>query len=90
EDGDSLLPSFMRKDINSLFGQIASLTRRVCDHETTHALVKKKGKAKDKYNAKERVEFKKLKKELKETRLSNILLHMQKERVERDLYWTRV
>ncbi|GJS10009.1 hypothetical protein Tco_0366805 [Tanacetum coccineum] len=41
-------------------------------------------------NAEERAECKKLKKELEETRLSNTLLRMQKERVKRDLYWTRV
>ncbi|GKE98742.1 hypothetical protein Tco_0022093, partial [Tanacetum coccineum] len=105
---DSLLPSFMRRDINSLFGQIASLIRRVCGREMAHALVEMKGKAKDKYygkliadlgnevrcsvgerdtvlediikdfgNAKERVECKKLKKELEEERLSNTLLSMQ-------------
>ncbi|GJZ60855.1 putative reverse transcriptase domain-containing protein, partial [Tanacetum coccineum] len=121
EDGDSLLPSFMRRDINSLFGRIASLSRRVCVRETAHALVEKKRKAKDKYygklisdlgnevrssveegatalenlvrkfgNAEERVECKKLKKYLEEAGLSNTLLRMQKERVERDLYWTRV
>ncbi|GKB53194.1 hypothetical protein Tco_0903947, partial [Tanacetum coccineum] len=32
--------------------EIASLSRRVCVHETVHALVKKKGKAKDKYYGK--------------------------------------
>ncbi|GKB70404.1 hypothetical protein Tco_0931816 [Tanacetum coccineum] len=121
EDSDSLLPSFMRRDINSLFGQIASLIRRVCGRETAHALVEMKGKAKDKYygkliadlgnevrcsvgerdtvlediikdfgNAKERVECKKLKKDLEDARSSNTLLSMQKEQVERDLYWTRV
>ncbi|GJW91225.1 putative reverse transcriptase domain-containing protein [Tanacetum coccineum] len=105
EDGDSLLPSFMRRDINSLFGQIASLSRRVCVCEMAHALVKKKGKAKDNYyrkliselgnevrssveervtalenlvrkfgNAEERVECKKLKRELEEAGLSNTLL----------------
>ncbi|GJV77806.1 hypothetical protein Tco_1509390 [Tanacetum coccineum] len=89
--------------------------------ETAHALVKKKGKAKDEYygklildlgnevrssveegmtaieklvknlgNAKEKVECKKLRKELEEARFSNTLLRMQNERVERDLYWTRV
>ncbi|GKD49727.1 hypothetical protein Tco_1278703 [Tanacetum coccineum] len=47
-------------------------------------LVKKLG------NAKEKAECKKLKKELEEARFSNILLRMQNERVERDLYWTRV
>nr|GEX47541.1 putative reverse transcriptase domain-containing protein [Tanacetum cinerariifolium] len=121
EDGDSLLPSFMMKDINSHFGWIASLTRRVSDREMAHALVEKKEKAKDKYygklildlgnevrssmeegattlenlvqkfgNAEERVECKKLKKEVEETRSSNTLLRMQKERVEGDLYWTRI
>ncbi|GKA65271.1 hypothetical protein Tco_0764978 [Tanacetum coccineum] len=52
EDGDRLLPGFMRRDIDSLFGRIASLSRRVCGHEMAHALVKKKGKAKDKYYGK--------------------------------------
>ncbi|GKE44835.1 hypothetical protein Tco_1472119, partial [Tanacetum coccineum] len=41
-------------------------------------------------NAEDKVECKKLKKELEEERLSNTLLHMQNERVEGDLYWTRV
>ncbi|GKB85773.1 hypothetical protein Tco_0958045 [Tanacetum coccineum] len=47
-------------------------------------LVEKLGSAKDK------VECKKLKKELEEARFSNTFLRMQNERVERDLYWTRV
>nr|GEW82160.1 hypothetical protein [Tanacetum cinerariifolium] len=90
-------------------------------HETAHALVKKKGKAKDEYygklildlgnkvrssveqgttamenlvkkfsNAEEKAECKKLEKELEEARSSNTLLRMLNERVERDLYWTRV
>nr|GEV73737.1 hypothetical protein [Tanacetum cinerariifolium] len=42
EDGDSLLPSFMRRDINSLFDRIASLTRQVCGRETAYALVKRR------------------------------------------------
>ncbi|GJW85300.1 hypothetical protein Tco_0158445 [Tanacetum coccineum] len=41
-------------------------------------------------NVEEGAECKKLKKELEETRFSNTLLRMQNERVERDLYWTRV
>ncbi|GJU15898.1 hypothetical protein Tco_1143864 [Tanacetum coccineum] len=41
-------------------------------------------------NVKEKAECKKLKKELEEARLSNTFLRMQNERVERDLYWTRV
>nr|GEX69685.1 putative reverse transcriptase domain-containing protein [Tanacetum cinerariifolium] len=121
EDNDGLLPGLMRRDINSLFGRIASISKRLCGHETAHALVKKKGKAKDEYygklildlgnevrfsveqgttameklveklhNAEEKAECKKLKKELEEARFSNTFLRMQNERVERDLYWTRV
>ncbi|GKB12434.1 hypothetical protein Tco_0846357 [Tanacetum coccineum] len=121
EDGDGLLHGLMRRDINSLFGRMASLSRRLCGRETAHALVKKKGKAKDEYygklildlgnevrssveqgtaameklveklgNAEDKVECKKLKKELEEARFSNTFLRMQNERVERDLYWTRV
>ncbi|GJV04219.1 hypothetical protein Tco_1337788 [Tanacetum coccineum] len=45
-------------------------------------------------NVKEKAECKKLKKELEEARLSNTFsntfLRMQNERVERDLYWTKV
>nr|GFA20192.1 hypothetical protein [Tanacetum cinerariifolium] len=41
-------------------------------------------------NTKDKVECKKLKKELEEARFSNTFLRMQNERVERDLYWTRV
>ncbi|GJS62806.1 hypothetical protein Tco_0677370 [Tanacetum coccineum] len=100
---------------------MASLSRRLCGRETAHALVKKKGKAKDEYygklifdlrndvrssveqgmaamenlvkrfgNAENKVECKKLKKELEEARFSNTFLRMQNERVKRDLYWTRV
>ncbi|GJU28362.1 hypothetical protein Tco_1166983 [Tanacetum coccineum] len=121
EDNDGLLPGLMRRDINSLLGWMTSLSRRRYGRETAHALVEKKGKAKDEYygklildlgnevhssmeegaaamenlvrnlsNAKEKAECKKLKKELKEARFSNTLLRMQNERVERDLYWTRV
>ncbi|GJS69471.1 hypothetical protein Tco_0702312 [Tanacetum coccineum] len=41
-----------RRDIDSLFGRIASLLRRVCGRETAYALVEKKGKEKDKYYGK--------------------------------------
>ncbi|GJW48287.1 putative reverse transcriptase domain-containing protein, partial [Tanacetum coccineum] len=41
-------------------------------------------------NVKEKAKCKKLKKELEEEKLSNTFLRMQNERVERDLYWTRV
>nr|GFB69398.1 hypothetical protein [Tanacetum cinerariifolium] len=112
--------------------EMASISRRLCGREMAHALVKKKGKAKDKFygrlilelgnevrssveqgtaameklveklsntedkmveklgNIKNKVECKKLKKELEEERFSNTFLRMQNERVERDLYWTRV
>ncbi|GKF03838.1 hypothetical protein Tco_0034506, partial [Tanacetum coccineum] len=79
EDIDGLLPGLMRMDINSLFGRMTSLSRRLrssCNGD----LVRKLG------NAEERGEYKKLKKELEDTRSSNTLLSMQKERVERDLY----
>ncbi|GJR21214.1 putative reverse transcriptase domain-containing protein [Tanacetum coccineum] len=49
---DGLLPGLMRRDINSLFGRIASLSRRLCGRDTAHALVEKKGKAKHKYYGK--------------------------------------
>ncbi|GKC44085.1 hypothetical protein Tco_1061807, partial [Tanacetum coccineum] len=52
EDTDGLLPGLMRRDINSLFGRMASLSRRLCGHEMAHALVEKKGKSKDKYYGK--------------------------------------
>ncbi|GJV03247.1 hypothetical protein Tco_1336816 [Tanacetum coccineum] len=120
KDGDDLLPGLMRRDIDSLFGRVISLSRRMCGCETAHALVEKKGKAKDKLygklildlgnevrssveqgttameklveklgNVEEKAECKRLKKELEDAKLSNTLLHMQNERVERDLYWAR-
>ncbi|GJX68350.1 putative reverse transcriptase domain-containing protein [Tanacetum coccineum] len=52
EDGDRLLPGYMRRDIDSLFSRIASLSRRPCGRETVHALVEKKGNAKDEYYGK--------------------------------------
>ncbi|GKD64796.1 hypothetical protein Tco_1306904 [Tanacetum coccineum] len=52
EDSDGLLPGLMRRDINSLFGRMTSLSRRLCCREPTHALVEKKGKAKDEYYGK--------------------------------------
>ncbi|GJV46949.1 hypothetical protein Tco_1437161 [Tanacetum coccineum] len=121
EDNDGLFPGLMRRDINSLFGRMASLSRRLCGREMAHALVEKKGKAKDEYygklildlgnevsssveqgtaameklfeklgNAEDKVEYKKLKKELEEARFSNTFLCIQNEQVERDLYWNRV
>ncbi|GJZ61374.1 hypothetical protein Tco_0617511, partial [Tanacetum coccineum] len=44
---EKLLPGFMRWDIDSLFGRMVNVSRRLCGRETAHALVEKKGKAKD-------------------------------------------
>nr|GEY51479.1 hypothetical protein [Tanacetum cinerariifolium] len=52
EDSDGLLLGLIRRDINSLFGRMDSLSRRLYGRETTHALVEKKGKAKDGYYGK--------------------------------------
>nr|GFB17161.1 hypothetical protein [Tanacetum cinerariifolium] len=49
EDSDGLLLGLMRRDINSLFGQMASLLRRLCCRETAYTLVDKIGKAKDEF-----------------------------------------
>nr|GEV48731.1 hypothetical protein [Tanacetum cinerariifolium] len=47
EDSDGILRGLIRRDINSLFGWMASLLRRLCGREMAHAMVKKKGKSKD-------------------------------------------
>ncbi|GKD54429.1 hypothetical protein Tco_1287816, partial [Tanacetum coccineum] len=52
EDGDSLLPGFMRRDIDSLFARMVNFSRRLCGREMAHALVEKKGNAKDKFYGK--------------------------------------
>ncbi|GKF43329.1 hypothetical protein Tco_0129881, partial [Tanacetum coccineum] len=52
EDIDGQLPGLMRRDINSFFSRMASLLRRLYGRETAHALVEKKGKAKDEYYGK--------------------------------------
>ncbi|GJY72646.1 hypothetical protein Tco_0476349, partial [Tanacetum coccineum] len=52
EDGDRLLPGFMRRDIDSLFGRMVNFSRRLCGHETAHALVENKGEAKDRFYGK--------------------------------------
>nr|GEX50071.1 hypothetical protein [Tanacetum cinerariifolium] len=49
---DGLLPGLIRRDINFLFGRMASLSRCLCGREMAHALVEKKGKAKDEYYGK--------------------------------------
>ncbi|GKE68918.1 hypothetical protein Tco_1526990 [Tanacetum coccineum] len=78
----------MRRDTDSLFGWIASISRRLCGRETVHALVKKKGKAKDKFYGKLILDLgNEVRSSVEEgaTAMENL-----NERVERDLYWTRV
>ncbi|GJX54435.1 hypothetical protein Tco_0282804 [Tanacetum coccineum] len=52
EDGDRLLPGFMRWDIDSLFGRMVNFLRRLSGRETAYALVEKKSEAKDKFYGK--------------------------------------
>ncbi|GJS65898.1 putative reverse transcriptase domain-containing protein [Tanacetum coccineum] len=56
EDIDGLLPGLIRRDINSLFGRMTPLSRRLCGRETAHALVEKKGKAKDEMGLNEAID----------------------------------
>ncbi|GJS43160.1 hypothetical protein Tco_0568203 [Tanacetum coccineum] len=98
EHEDKTVPAKSMRDINSLFGQMASLSRRLCGRETTHALVKKKGKAKDGYYGKlildlgnevhSSVEQGTSAMEKLVEKLGNA--EDKNERVERDLYWSRV
>ncbi|GJT93583.1 hypothetical protein Tco_1082428 [Tanacetum coccineum] len=90
EDSDGLLPGLMRKAKDEYYGKLildlGNKVRSSVEQGTTamEKLVEKLGNAEDK------VKCKKLKKELEEARYSNTFLRMQNERVERDLYWTRV
>ncbi|GKC99111.1 hypothetical protein Tco_1169386, partial [Tanacetum coccineum] len=52
KDGDRLLPGFIRWDIDSLLGPIVNFFRRLCGRKTAHALVEKKGEAKDRFYGK--------------------------------------
>ncbi|GJS22598.1 putative reverse transcriptase domain-containing protein [Tanacetum coccineum] len=52
EDGNRLLPGFMRWDIDSLFGRMVNFLRRLCGRETAYALVEKNSEAKDKFYGK--------------------------------------
>ncbi|GKC48960.1 hypothetical protein Tco_1071705 [Tanacetum coccineum] len=88
DDGDRLLPGFMRRDIDSVFGRmdLGNEVRSSMEQGTSamERLVEKLE------NVEEKAECKKLKKELEEARLSNTFLRMHNEQVGRDLYWTRV
>nr|GFA48543.1 putative reverse transcriptase domain-containing protein [Tanacetum cinerariifolium] len=97
EDIDSLLLGLMRRDIKSLFNRMASTLRRLCGRETAHALVEKKGKAKDKFYGKLILELGNEVRSSVEHETPTIEKMVEKlgntdknERVKRDLYWTRV
>ncbi|GKE40902.1 hypothetical protein Tco_1464307 [Tanacetum coccineum] len=92
EDSDGLLPGLMeeREKKDEYYGKLildlGNEVRYSVEQGTAamEKLVERLG------NAKEKAKCKKLKKELEEARFSNTFLRMQKERVEGDLYWTRV
>ncbi|GJW17322.1 hypothetical protein Tco_0024758 [Tanacetum coccineum] len=75
EDSDGLMPGLMRRDINSLFDLSNEVLSSVEEGAAAmEKMVRKLG------NAEEKVECKKLKKELEEARLNNTFLCMQYER----------
>ncbi|GJY93833.1 putative ribonuclease H-like domain-containing protein [Tanacetum coccineum] len=96
EYSDGLLPSLIRRDINSLFVKDEYYGKLILDlgnelHSSVEQGMATMEKVVEKLgNAEEKVDCKKLKKELEEARLSNTFLRMHNEIVERDLYWTRV
>ncbi|GJY95224.1 putative reverse transcriptase domain-containing protein [Tanacetum coccineum] len=98
EDSDGLLHGLKRRDINFLFGKAKDeyYGKLILDlGNEVRSSVEQGMAAMEKLveklsNVEDKVECKKLKKELEEARFSNIFLYMQNEQVERDLYWTRV
>ncbi|GJZ57249.1 hypothetical protein Tco_0612743 [Tanacetum coccineum] len=93
EDSDGLLPGLMRGDINSLFGWMASLSRRLCGRETAQALVEKRGKTKDKYYGKLILDLgNEVRSSVEQgtTAMEKLVEKLDMTRVKRDLYWTRV
>ncbi|GJV82157.1 putative reverse transcriptase domain-containing protein [Tanacetum coccineum] len=70
EDGDRLLPGFMRRDIDSLFGRMVNFSRRLCVHSSMEQGTAAMEKLVEKLeNVEEKAESKKLKKELEEARI---------------------
>ncbi|GJQ94496.1 hypothetical protein Tco_0005635 [Tanacetum coccineum] len=94
EDGDRLLPGFMRRDIDSLFGRMVNFSRRLCHCETAHALVEKKGEAKDRFYSKLILDLgNKVRSSVEQgtAAMEKLVEKLENnERVERDIYWTRV
>nr|GEY10485.1 reverse transcriptase domain-containing protein [Tanacetum cinerariifolium] len=98
EDNNGLFLGLMRRDINSLFGRMASHSRRLCGRETAHALVEKKGKAKDEFYGKLILDLGNEVRSSVEQGMTTMEKQAEKlgnaedknERVEKDIYWTRV
>ncbi|GJU38715.1 putative reverse transcriptase domain-containing protein [Tanacetum coccineum] len=92
KDSDGMLPGLMRRDINSFFGRMTSLSRRLCGREMAHALFKKKGKAKDEYYGKLILDLGNgVRSSMEEgTATMENQVENLNERVKIDLYWTRV
>nr|GEU57033.1 hypothetical protein [Tanacetum cinerariifolium] len=82
EPEDETIPASVHELILDLGNKVQSSVEEGTD--VMENLVRKLG------NTEERADCKKLKRELEEARFCNTLLRMQNERVERDLYWTRV
>nr|GEY22403.1 hypothetical protein [Tanacetum cinerariifolium] len=88
----------MKKDINFIFGRMVSLSRRLCGREMVHALVEKKGKAKDELYGKLILDLGnevRCRAEQGTAAMEKLVENLgnakdKNERVERDLYWTRV
>ncbi|GKE96461.1 hypothetical protein Tco_1581316 [Tanacetum coccineum] len=68
---------------------MASFSRRLCGRETAYKLVKKKGKAKDKYYGKMILDLGNEVRSSMEER-TGAMENLVRKLVERDLYWTRV
>nr|GEV60673.1 putative reverse transcriptase domain-containing protein [Tanacetum cinerariifolium] len=93
EDSDSILPGLMRRDINTLFGRMASLSRRLCGRETAHALVEKKGKSKYKHYSKLILDLGnevRSSVEQEKAAMEKLVEKLGNAEDKRDLYWTRV
>ncbi|GJZ02504.1 putative reverse transcriptase domain-containing protein [Tanacetum coccineum] len=76
EDSDGLLPGLMRRDINSLFGQMTSLSRRLLRSSVEEGMATMENLVRKLGNAEERAECKKLKKD--RIRLSMFRLKMRR------------
>ncbi|GJY84028.1 putative reverse transcriptase domain-containing protein [Tanacetum coccineum] len=76
EDNDGMLPGLMRRDINSLFGRMTSLSRRLLRSSVEEGMATMENLVRKLGNAEERAECKKLKKD--RIRLSMFRLKMRR------------